>query len=418
MITDLKKLREDCLLELEANGYDSEYRAHAMNQWEKLGKWMDTHGHTCFSKEVAKLYCEETLGFFILPPNTVKAQRRSLRAIRLLVSFQESQSLETRSPRVDHTLIGPLAQEGEAFLRYLESLGRKEGTLEHTRYRLNLFLNFIKDKEGLPQSLGITDIEAFVESAVARKSGVGPCCTVLKFFFTFLYNRGLLNKNIAVLVPKVKAPNYRNKLPSTYSEEEIQQILNSPDRSSALGKRDYLVLLLASEYGLRASDIATIEFGAFDWDANTITHRMQKTGDVIKLPLLSEVGNALIDYVQNGRPETQAPQVIVRHQGLKRGQPYDGDRIYFIVREHIKSAGIKDWQKRRCGPHALRSSLATRLRQQNYSISVISQTLGHRSTRSTSCYVKVDIASLGKCPLPMPPLKSTLYTPDGHHGKL
>ena len=100
------------------------------------------------------------------------------------------------------------------------------------------------------------------------------------------------------------------RIPSFYNKDEVATIENSIDRSGSVGKRNYAILLLATRLGLRASDIAALSFNNIDWDKNLITLIMQKTGKIIELPLLPEVGNAIIAYLKYGRPKSILPQVF------------------------------------------------------------------------------------------------------------
>ena len=108
----------------------------------------------------------------------------------------------------------------------------------------------------------------------------------------------------------------KERIPSYYTTEEIKVIENSVSRSSALGKRNYAMILLASRLGLRASDIMSLKFSDIDWDNDLIRLRIQKTGKTIELPLLADVGNAIIDYLRYGRPastsQTYFYQVVPR----------------------------------------------------------------------------------------------------------
>ena len=95
----------------------------------------------------------------------------------------------------------------------------------------------------------------------------------------------------------------KEKLPSYYSKEEILQFENQIDRLSIVGKRDYAMFLLASRLGLRSSDIRLLQFSDIDWDKNEIRIIQKKTKKPVILPLLEDVGTAIIDYVMNARPD-------------------------------------------------------------------------------------------------------------------
>jgi site-specific recombinase XerD len=205
--------------------------------------------------------------------------------------------------------------------------------------------------------------------------------------------------------------NYRKncKIPTTYTEKEIGNLLAAVNRSSAIGKRDYLILLLAAEYGWRVSDIVKFNFSQIDWDKNRISFSQSKTDAPAEYPLLSSVGNALIDYLKNGRPDTTVSEIIVSAESSKRGQAMNKTTIHSIVTKYMNIADIKDWRLKKHGPHSLRHSLASNMLKNNVPMPVISIALKHQNTESTKIYLTVDVERLRECPLPVPVIKTTYY---------
>jgi integrase len=199
------------------------------------------------------------------------------------------------------------------------------------------------------------------------------------------------------------------KLPTTYTDEEISRMILAVERGSSIGKRDYLVLLLASEYGWRASDITGFQFSWIDWDKNIISFNQHKTGVAVQYSLLSSVGNAIIDYLKNGRPDTKAQEIIVGHDTLKGGKKLSSPTIHSIVAKYLRAANIENWKQKKHGPHALRFSLATNMLKNNISIPIIASILGHQSTKYTKRYIALDVDQLKKCALPIPSLKTTVF---------
>lgn len=170
------------------------------------------------------------------------------------------------------------------------------------------------------------------------------------------------------------------------------------------------MLLLASRLGLRASDIASLRFSDIDWDKDTITLIMQKTGKVIELPLLADVGNAIIDYLQHGRPKSELQNVF-----LSSRAPYVAATSCMVcnaIRTIICDSGV-DITNKHHGPHSLRHSLASAMLEEGTTIPVISETLGHRSTETTMTYLKIDMKSIVKCALPVPPVSDGFYMQKG-----
>ena len=194
-----------------------------------------------------------------------------------------------------------------------------------------------------------------------------------------------------------------------YTGHYFRRILEAVDRASAIGKRDYVILLLSSEYGWRSSDIVNFRFEQIDWDRNTISLSQHKTGSSVVYTLLSSVGNAVIDYLKHGRPKTEASEIIVSCETEKRGKKLSAPTVHSIVTKYIRRANISHWQQKKHGPHSLRHSLATNMLKKNISIPIISTVLGHQNTESTKVYLSVDFNRLKQCPLPIPRLKTVFY---------
>ena len=185
---------------------------------------------------------------------------------------------------------------------------------------------------------------------------------------------------------------------------------NSIQRSSGVGKRNYAMILLACRLGLRASDIAGLQFSNIAWDQNLITLVMRKTRKVIELPLLADVGNAIIAYLQHGRAESTLQSVF-----LSSRAPYIAatkSMVCAAINTIICQSGI-DITAKHHGPHSLRHSLASAMLEGGTTIPVISESLGHRSAQTTLTYLKIDIKSLLKCALPVPPIPEDFYKQRG-----
>ena len=195
-----------------------------------------------------------------------------------------------------------------------------------------------------------------------------------------------------------------------YTDEEIRRIIQCAPRTSAKHKRDYVIILLAASYGMRSGDITKLRLSDIDWDRNLIKINQNKTGEYLELPLLASVGNAIIDYLQNGRPRNCDHDIIVvSHMHGTIGNHLKSPTIHSIVSSAMQNAKIVNWKNKKHGGHSLRHSLATNLLKKNTSMPVISTILGHRSTETTKTYLSVDIEKLRNCTLPMPPIISPLY---------
>ncbi len=141
-----------------------------------------------------------------------------------------------------------------------------------------------------------------------------------------------------------------------------------------------------------------MEFGDFDWPANRLSVAQAKTGHRVQLPLLKEVGWAVIDYIRHARPACEAPQVFVRHTA-PIGPFSDQDHLHQVLVKHARVAHVPISEERRHGMHSLRHTLATRLMEDGTPLEEIADILGQQSVRSTGVYLKSSLRLLAKCAL-------------------
>jgi integrase/recombinase XerD len=150
--------------------------------------------------------------------------------------------------------------------------------------------------------------------------------------------------------------------------------------------------------GLRVSDIRRMKLSNLNWSRKTITFTMQKTRQPLELPLLDDIGWAVIDYLKNGRPKTTSDRLFIRHRA-----PFDafGENESFQKELHryMQAAGIEAPIGVHCGMHSLRSTLAKNMLEAKAPLPVISEALGHQNINTTSIYLKIDIEGLRKCTL-------------------
>lgn len=227
--------------------------------------------------------------------------------------------------------------------------------------------------------------------------------------FRYWHEEKILSRDFSLFFENFKV-HHPERIPSFFSKEEVLRIESSIKRTSKTGKRNFAMVLLASRLGLRASDIAELKFQDIDWDNHTIHITMQKTGKGIVLPLLPEVGNAIIDYLRNGRPASSLSNVF-----LSTRAPYEAGSRQMIgsaINEIIVKAGV-DVHMKHHGPHSLRHSLASAMLTEGSTMPVISEALGHKSTDTTMVYLRIDVQALLKCANPVPAVESGFYIQRG-----
>jgi len=386
---------------LKSLSYSSSSVDSYTREWRYLNHYMKAHKIQHYNASVGVQYLADKVGDAerkALP----RSQRNRIRAISVLSDFAETGTIRKRKKKQEpRQLDGPI---GKVMTEYITQAKHASGLAASTVQSYHLYLSVFL---GYLNKCGITSFEHFDKTSLlgfANDLGEYSIITrhliVLKTnqFLKYLFDSQILPADYSKIMPKTKYVR-QPRLPSYYSPEEVEQLINCIDRSNPNGKRDYAMVLLAARIGLRCSDIANMQFTNILWERRLISINQQKTKDPIELPLFPEIGNAVIDYLKHGRPQSNLPNIFLRHI-----PPYDNvcnNLLYGIIKKYINLSGV-EYDERRHGPHALRHSLATNLLNKEVTLPVISTILGHTRSESTMFYLRVDVNSLRKCALEVP----------------
>lgn len=219
----------------------------------------------------------------------------------------------------------------------------------------------------------------------------------LRGLFRFLYLEGYISIPLFEALPKVRNA-FRTTIPTVWKPEELQKVKESIDLGNPTGKRDYAIVMLAARTGLRGGDIINLKLSNINWEKKEISIVQNKTAKPLILPLMDDVGWALIDYIKNGKPESQYDNVFLRH--LAPFEPIQSvSAFYKMLTQYVAKAGVKPGGKARAGTHSLRHTLASELLQNNVEINTIADILGHSDPETTRNYLKVNISALSQCAL-------------------
>jgi integrase len=283
------------------------------------------------------------------------------------------------------------------FQAWLRAADRSVSTVRTYGTLAGDFVAFTSSRGGVTRCDAAT-IEAFVSALAGYqfKTVEQKLCAV-RSFLRFAARDGLVDPAVLDAVPTMKSRK-QTRIPSVWGPGEVARILEAIDRANPCGKRDYAIVLLIARLGLRGVDVKRLEFDDFDWPGNRLFVTQAKTGGRVQLPLLKDVGWAVIDYIRAGRPASNCPQVFVRHTA-PIGPFSDQDHLHQILVKHARVAHVAISETRRHGMHSLRHTLATRLMENGTPLEQIADILGHQSVRSTGVYLKSSLGLLAKCAL-------------------
>jgi integrase len=221
-------------------------------------------------------------------------------------------------------------------------------------------------------------------------------CAV-RSFLRFAGNDGLVEGTVLEAVPAAKSPK-QARIPSVWDPADVAKIPRAVDRGNPCGTRDYAIILLITRLGLRGVDVTRLRFADLDWPGHRLSVVGAKTGHRVQLPLLKDVGWAVIDYIRSGRPQSDCPEVFISHTA-PIGPFSDQDHLHQILVKHARAAHVPVSEKRRHGMHSLRHTLATRLMEDGTPLEQIADILGHQSVASTGVYLKSSLGLLATCAL-------------------
>lgn len=401
----VKELMDGCVQYFEKQSYSPLRVDRYKLLWKtKLIPFMVEKSILHYSPSVGEEYISTNISGTLVTPY----KRDIIRSITVLNEFQEKGTISKTRPRsIKGELSGQIGRLMEKFLQHLKSLRRNEITISDHRLYLSRFL-FYLDSNQISTIEVVTEscLLGFVSTQTNNKIGI---VSTIRFFFRFLFEERIIQFDLSAVLRHYKWIK-KEKLPSVYTSKEVVQIESSIQRENATGKRDYAMTLLATRLGLRASDIAHLTFSNIDWKKSTISLSQFKTSRRIELPLLVEVGEAIIDYLKYGRKKSESPRFF-----LYTRAPFTAmtnGAVAGALGRTINASGV-DTAGRKHGAHAMRHSLVSRFLENQETIPVISEALGHQSTSTTMSYLRIDVESLRKCALKVPLVDESFYEQKG-----
>jgi integrase len=382
---------------LVAQRYGEAVVAQHLREWVRLTIYVDAHGGVLPSS----VHAPETQAYLAQRlPHGSASRRRFIRAsARILLETDERGHVRRRVGTAPAQTLGvgfePAVRAYRLFLR--EHRGLADRTISKRTWQLGQFAEFV-EQAGVPTlaHLQAAPIQRFFAHLAQQPATRLTYGVTLRSFLRWAFVEGRLAMDFTAAT--IATRHHRHTaLRDVLSDDEITALLTTVDRASAIGRRDYAVLLLAARYGLRPSDIRQLRLDDVQWRAEVIALRQAKTGRALVLPLLPDVRAALIAYLRDGRPATAARQLFIRHRAPF--EPFVAtNNLNTIMRTALRRARL-DQRPGRRGLYLFRHTLATRMLAAQCPIKTIGDVLGHVLTDTTMEYANVDLGALRRVAL-------------------
>lgn len=395
----------DLISELEQEllrlGYTKGSMTFYRRRWNQLMAYAEDRGECYYTEQLGMDFLKEFFGVTqedfsrTLP----QAETQEIRVIRMVGDFQLHHAVLRRYLKHKEILTTPFFVDIRSrFQSSCEKKGYSQVTTEHYVKQSSYLMDYLA-AQGMNDFTAVTldTVNAYIRTLAgfSYKTVEQHICS-LRAFFRFLYQEGIMPDDLAAKMPMVKARK-QTAIPSVWTHEELKQLVGAIDRGSPKGRRDYAIILIACRLGLRCTDIKNLCFENFNWTEKKICFTQSKTGQPMELPLVPDVGWAVIDYLRYGRPKVDSSRIFVRH--IAPFLPFaEGDHLDQLIRTYMVKAHIPMRGKHR-GMHSLRHTMASVLLEKDTPLPVISDIIGHLDTNSTAVYLKVDMERLAECPL-------------------
>ncbi len=385
---------------LASKGYGAKYRRSIGFIMQEVVDFCAERGATSYSSELGQQFLEMR----VKTTKRLGPDRLSVinRAVQMMSDYHQFGTVIIRR-RSERKFPEQFEEHCEAYISYLKRKGRLPNTIRSDKHSLFNFTEFL-DGIGLTSfsELTLTHMNEYIKCSLCNYCQTSAAMRLrdAKKLLSYLYAEGVIADDYAAKTMKISSYTSPVFLPSAFKYEDIEKLLSTIDRGSPTGRRAYAVILLVAKTGVRLSDVQNIKFGDINWDDYSIRTTQVKTKEPLVLPLTKDVGWALIDYIEHGRPVSDSPHIFLRERA-----PYIPlTNFDNILVKHLRLAGISTEYVRHHGLHALRFGLATTLLEQGVSLDVIQPLLGHVNMSTTKKYAATNVPELRNCALEVPAL--------------
>ena len=336
------------------------------------------------------------------PPQYKSWRRTHTDGIHMLLRLIQGQWPPVPIPA---TAFGLFRREvSEAYASWLTDLrGLAPETVSNRRDEARRFLDWSGERLTREAfvAISVTDVDTYMKNRAGsmRRVSIKLVATNLRSFLRWLHATGRTPRDLSkvVVAPVLYA---LESIPSALRPQDVGKILSMAQQDrTPKGIRDFAILKLLANYGVRAGEIASLRLDDVDWRKETIRIRHRKTGVTTYLPLLPEVGETILAYLDKARPKVTFRELFIRN--LAPYRPFtNGSSLYALIRCRVDAVGVPAGGKR--GPHAFRHARAASMIRASVPLKEIGDLLGHRSADSTLVYLKLATEDLREVALEIP----------------
>ena len=275
-----------------------------------------------------------------------------------------------------------------AIERFRDSLIFEKGASDQTDESyirdLSKLSQYLKERELNLVSVTAEDLNNFFQDLIdadANPRSLARYLSCYKHFYTFLQLEKVSEENPA---EKIKLPKFHKPLPVTISQEEVIALLNAPDRSTALGLRDYAMLEILYSCGFRVTELISLQYSQINFEVGYV--RVVGKGNKERLVPIGEIAlEAVKSYINRARPQLLKDRASNTLFVSNRGAAMSRQAFWYVIKKYVQEVGIQG----EVSPHTLRHAFATHLVNNGADLRVVQLLLGHSSLSTTQIYTHV-----------------------------
>lgn len=371
------------------------YQHYSISMIQKYNSHLQKYYSYCINNNIKNFYSQTTISNYINSLSEIHCSyfiTFSKKVLNKFSDFYLSGSFKFFYIQQTSIKTSKLNYIFSLFKEYLNISELRNSTVLAQSLTIKKFLIYLENNNILSlKNQRLTDYTfKYINSSNLSSATKSNYSNIIKKFLNFTFNNRFSNVSGDDIFPRIHT-NSRKRILSFYSTDEISSVLKSIDTSTSLGKRNYVIALLASTLGLRASDIANLKLSNFDFNNKLLKITQQKTQKSLIQPFTEDVLFALLDYLKNGRPSSNSDYIFI-----KSVAPFDRISpacLSTTITKYFKLSNI-DISNRKHGLHSLRHSLANNMLHNNISLQDISATLGHSYISTTTMYTNIDLKTL------------------------